>query len=541
MTTAVPNAEYTFGAHEAAVVNAEAQKSAVRKSASGGALPRVCTFIAVAPLFMDLTGAAAHFSSAPGIQGRSACSRITSRPEDPPGLSATTTPVARTALSGNLGKYLTTVVQPDDRPTVKSWPAAIAGHTPSVPGYWDFITPGPDDRSSSVWRGGRAPVATTGILGSFTSQGPQPFDLLSIQPVIEAPTFNPQGNLMPVQDAAPEVPWPLGSQTFPTLRGSPPPSAQPLRLQSAGPQIPWDLPALFVPVSPNRQGPTVRGFVSAPEIRELYLPSYVWPPSVVASFSGTLTGVSATGSVGTVIANSVIALTGVSATGSVGTVIPFAGTLIPLTGVSAIGSVGSVSLIKVLVPYVETLPLGVASVNLNNATLQVGTLTYQNSSTVPLGNVIHQAPVAGTVVFEDSAVNLQISSGYVSPINTPSGGIKLPNLPNKILPPDTTLVDQRGVLKPNWWRFLLNVSNQAMGTNQTVPATVTVGASPFVFTTPAQGTLLVSGGPVTLIEYSKDGATWYPTGVTQGQIQMVPNDHVRITYMNAPALTFFPR
>jgi hypothetical protein len=121
------------------------------------------------------------------------------------------------------------------------------------------------------------------------------------------------------------------------------------------------------------------------------------------------------------------------------------------------------------------------------------------------------------------------------------GGIKLPNLPNKILPPDNALVDNRGVIATNWWRFLLNVSNQAMGTNQTVPATVTIGASPYIFTTPAQGALLVSGGPVTLIELSKDGVTWYPLGVTQGQIQMVPNDHVRITYMNAPTLTFFPR
>lgn len=290
----------------------------------------------------------------------------------------------------------------------------------------------------------------------------------------------------------------------------------------------------------------VQGYVPPPFVEPTF-----WKPrlqidlypdlALTAVTTGTLTGVSGTGSVGSVVANNTVSLTGVVGTGSVGTVTPFAGTLISLTGVSATGSVGSVSLIKVLVPNVQGIPLGLAGLTLNNSALQVGSLTYQSSTAIALGSVISQSPLGGNLVFENSQVNLLISSGFVSPVNTPVSGIKVPNLPNKILPPDNQLVDGRGVIATNWWRFLLNVSNQAMGTNQTIPATVTIGASPYIFTTPAQGTLLVSGGPVTLIEYSKDGTTWYPTGVTQGQIQMVPNDHVRIAYMNAPTLTFFPR
>lgn len=265
------------------------------------------------------------------------------------------------------------------------------------------------------------------------------------------------------------------------------------------------------------------------------------PITTLQPATGVLTGVSGTGSLGNLTVNLSLALTGVTGTGGVGNLIPFTGTLIPLTGVSGFGSVGTLALSQGLIPNVQGIPLAVAALLLENAVFQVGALTYANSTTIPLGSVISQSPVADTLAFEDTKVDLLISSGFVSPVNNPTRPIHLPNLPNTILPPTNALVDSRGVMATNWWRYFLNVGNQAMGTNETSPATVAVSASPFVFTTPAQGTLLVSGGPVTLIEYSKDGITWYPTGAVGGPIQLVPNDQVRITYSNAPNLTFFPR
>ncbi len=233
-------------------------------------------------------------------------------------------------------------------------------------------------------------------------------------------------------------------------------------------------------------------------------------------------------------------LSGNAALGKAGILSPFVGVVANLAGSRATGRSGILALASFTIPNVVGVSLDAARLLLNTNTFQVGALTYLVSS-FPLGNIVEQSPVGGTVAVENSPVSLVISSGPPSPTNNPTTDIRLPNLPNKILPPDNQLVDNRGVIYTNWWRFLLNVSNQAMGTNQTVPSTVTAGPSPYVFTTPAQGMLLVAGGPVTLIEYSKDGETWYPTGVTQGQIQMSPNDHLRITYMNAPTLTFFPR
>lgn len=236
-----------------------------------------------------------------------------------------------------------------------------------------------------------------------------------------------------------------------------------------------------------------------------------------------------------------MALDGVSGTGAVGTVTAFAGALIPITGVSAGTAVGSVALIKLLVPDIHGINTAAATLLLNASSFQLGTQSFTSSLTVPVGSIISQNPLASTLQFENTPIAVLVSSGPPSPSNIPIGDIRLPNLPNQILPPNNALVDDRGVIASNWWRFLLNVSNQAMGVNQTPPGTVTPTASPFIFTTPAQGTLLVSGGPVTLIEYSKDGTTWYPMGVTNGPLHLVPNDRVRITYSNAPAVTFFPQ
>lgn len=178
---------------------------------------------------------------------------------------------------------------------------------------------------------------------------------------------------------------------------------------------------------------------------------------------------------------------------------------------------------------------------LQNDGLVLGTVAFASSTQYAVGVISSQNPIFGTPVQVGSAINIVLSSGPPSPVVTPIQAVRRPNLPNEILPPPTKLVDERGVMAPNWWRFLLNVSQAALGTSQSQPATVTISASPAVVTTPVQGSLIVAGGPVSLIEYSKDGQTWFPTGQTQGIFQLVPNDLVRITYTNPPAVTFFPR
>ena len=71
---------------------------------------------------------------------------------------------------------------------------------------------------------------------------------------------------------------------------------------------------------------------------------------------------------------------------------------------------------------------------------------------------------------------------------------------------------------------------------------ITVSASPFVFvnsgTSPVS--VLVSGGTVSLLEFSRDGTTFYPVGLLAGVVPLDPNDSLRATYMVAPTLTLIP-
>ena len=53
--------------------------------------------------------------------------------------------------------------------------------------------------------------------------------------------------------------------------------------------------------------------------------------------------------------------------------------------------------------------------------------------------------------------------------------------------------------------------------------------------------VIVSGGTVTLIELSRDGATWYTIGLIAGLILLSPSDRVRVTYTVAPTMIGVPR
>jgi len=215
-------------------------------------------------------------------------------------------------------------------------------------------------------------------------------------------------------------------------------------------------------------------------------------------------------------------------------------TTIALVGVSAgQTSVGMLSP-RAYVPVVDTLTLAAATVSLTSAGFQT-TASYQANAALA-GTVISSVPAAGTFALQGSTVVLTVSSGPVSPTTGPiSRAAKLPNLPNKMLDRSEAMTDSQGQITGPWWRLLLNVTNQAFGTNSTPETTISVGTTPFVYTPIVSGSVIVSGGAVSLIEYSKDGQMFYPTGVIGGVFQMIASSSLRVTYSSPPALTFFPR
>jgi hypothetical protein len=87
-------------------------------------------------------------------------------------------------------------------------------------------------------------------------------------------------------------------------------------------------------------------------------------------------------------------------------------------------------------------------------------------------------------------------------------------------------------------RRRLNISNEAV-----LPSNISVTASPFTYqnTTAYDGDVIISGGTVSNIEFTRDNTTFYTTGLLTGVLQLSPNDRVRVTYTVAPTMTLVPR
>lgn len=85
------------------------------------------------------------------------------------------------------------------------------------------------------------------------------------------------------------------------------------------------------------------------------------------------------------------------------------------------------------------------------------------------------------------------------------------------------------------------VSSSVM-TGTGAPQSATPSGSPWVYqnTASSRVQVAVSGGTVTLIEFSRDGTTWVPCGLLAGLVTLNPSDRVRVTYAVAPTVNVIP-
>jgi hypothetical protein len=66
---------------------------------------------------------------------------------------------------------------------------------------------------------------------------------------------------------------------------------------------------------------------------------------------------------------------------------------------------------------------------------------------------------------------------------------------------------------------------------------VTVGASPYTYTAPRPQRINITGGTVTVIAISRNGVTFFTTGLTSGSFVVACGEQVQITYSVAPTVT----
>lgn len=92
-----------------------------------------------------------------------------------------------------------------------------------------------------------------------------------------------------------------------------------------------------------------------------------------------------------------------------------------------------------------------------------------------------------------------------------------------------------------WRGWIVEVDEALNGVANAVPADLTLTGSPFTFTNQTKSTvmLMINGGSVSAIQYTRDGVNFY--SVPSGALSVFPGDQVRITYSATPTVTVVPR
>lgn len=86
-----------------------------------------------------------------------------------------------------------------------------------------------------------------------------------------------------------------------------------------------------------------------------------------------------------------------------------------------------------------------------------------------------------------------------------------------------------------WYRFFTGLYK---GTPAAAEGALVLGASPYAYTAPAKGFLIIRGGTVSAVEFTRSQTTL--TGQTQGIFPMAQGDTLTITYSVLPTVTWVP-
>lgn len=100
-----------------------------------------------------------------------------------------------------------------------------------------------------------------------------------------------------------------------------------------------------------------------------------------------------------------------------------------------------------------------------------------------------------------------------------------------------------GLISREWYRYFLNLSTTT-GTGVIIqPSVLEVLTSPFEYTNnnsyPVD--IMISGGGVTKLEFTRNGVEYYNTGSYYGMFGLSPGDQLRMSFFTAPVTILIPR
>lgn len=107
---------------------------------------------------------------------------------------------------------------------------------------------------------------------------------------------------------------------------------------------------------------------------------------------------------------------------------------------------------------------------------------------------------------------------------------------NKI-PDFVTKLIENGITNKDWYFFFVGTFTGIPPSNV---APINPSTSPFHFIAPSKGSVIVQGGTISALEFSRDNMDYYNIGVNAGMVTLNKGDILRTTYTVAPTMTFIP-
>jgi hypothetical protein len=95
---------------------------------------------------------------------------------------------------------------------------------------------------------------------------------------------------------------------------------------------------------------------------------------------------------------------------------------------------------------------------------------------------------------------------------------------------------QKGETSAAYYRFMNDIHT---GNPPSAETSITVTASPFKYTAPMGGSVIIEGGTVSQVTYTRS-TTAYVTGQTSGMFPVGAGDILIVTYSGTPTMTFAP-
>jgi hypothetical protein len=89
----------------------------------------------------------------------------------------------------------------------------------------------------------------------------------------------------------------------------------------------------------------------------------------------------------------------------------------------------------------------------------------------------------------------------------------------------------------SWYRYF---TQNELGTPPSNELPIVVAGSPFSYTANMKGFVIISGGTVSSVMFSRTAGVFYSTGQTSGVFPMAQNDVLSVAFTAPPSMVFVP-